>query len=119
MIVDDDFFINMDNTIGDYASGVILPDGSYILTKEGHLRTLFVIADLPEDKLWEMIPKDDSPLFFMIAYTNCVITDNNSTVGMKMTKEQERTYKLLVSHGVIEDKYFDITNERKKVNLYK
>ncbi|HKM33966.1 MAG TPA: hypothetical protein VJY54_04390 [Lachnospiraceae bacterium] len=119
MIVDDDFFQNMDITKVDYASGVILPDGRYVLTKEGHLQTLFMIADMPKDKIWEMIPKDDSPLFFMIAYTHCIITDNNSTVGMKMTKEQEKTYGLLVSHGIIEDKYFDISNERKKVNLYK
>lgn len=118
-IVDEDFFARMDLTKTDCSSGVILPDGRYVLTKDGHLHTLFMIADMPEEKIWEMIPKDDAPLFFMIAYTQCVITDSNSTVGLKMTKEQEKTYELLVNHGIIEDKYFDISNERKKVNLYK
>lgn len=119
MIIDNAFFESIDLDKTDYASGVILPDGRYVLTKEGHLNTLFAIADIPKGKIWEMIPKDDSPLFFMIAYTHCVITDNNSTVGMKMTKEQEETYGLLTSHGIIADKYFDISNERRKVNLYK
>ena len=98
----------------DFKEGVILPDGGYLPMKEGHLHTLMNVTGIPEAKLWEMIPKDDSPLFWLIAYTGCVITDLNSSVGMKMTEAQRATYDSLVTRGIITDKYYDITEERKK-----
>ena len=98
----------------DFKEGVILPDGGYLPMKEGHLHTLMNVTGIPEAKLWEMIPKDDSPLFWLIAYTGCVITDLNSSVGMKMTEAQRATYDSLVARGIITDKYYDITEERKK-----
>ena len=96
----------------DFKEGVILPDGGYLPMKEGHLHTLMNVTGIPEAKLWEMIPKDDSPLFWLIAYTGCVITDLNSSVGMKMTEAQRATYDSLVTRGIITDKYYDITEER-------
>lgn len=97
-----------------YKEGVILPDGSYLPMKEGHLHTLIDVCGIPEDELWKRIPKDDSPLFWLIAYTGCVITDLNSSVGLKMTEAQKRTFDRLVADGIITDKYYDITGERKK-----
>lgn len=114
LIVDEDYLRNIDDKKPDYSSGVILPDGSYMLLKGSHLQTLFLIAGKPEKEIWEMIPSSDSPLFFMIAYTHCVITDKNSTVGLTMNEAQEESYRLLVKAGVIEDKFFNITNERRK-----
>ncbi len=100
--------------MADYAAGVILPDGEYVLT-DNHLETLLELSGQPKELLWDMIPKEDSALFWMIAYTGCVITDYNSSVGMEMTKQQEKTFRAMVNHGVLLDKYYDITNERKKV----
>lgn len=91
-----------------------MPDGRYVLTKGSHLRTLIEVCGIPENEVWDRIPKDDSALFWLIAYTGCVITDFNSSVGLSMTTAQQAVYDALVSHGVIEDKYYDITNERKK-----
>lgn len=116
MIVDKHFFEKIEQEGGDFSAGVILPDGDYLLT-DSHLHTLLELAGLPKEKVWDMIPKEDSPLFWLIAYTGCVITDYNSTVGMAMTDAQERTYRALVDHGVLLDKYYDITNERKKAAL--
>lgn len=113
MTVDDRFFEEVEREGKDYSAGVILPDGEYLPT-DNHLHTLFELTPLPQEQLWDMIPKDDSPLFWMIAYTGCVITDYNSTVGMVMTEAQEKTYRALVAHGLLLDKYYDITNERKK-----
>lgn len=114
MIVDEKLFEKIDKEGGDYSAGVILPDGSYMLTAGSHLRTLLSLTDMTEGQAWDMIPKEDSALFWLIAYTGCVITDCNSTVGMVMTPAQEKTYRALVSHGIIADKYYDISNERKK-----
>lgn len=112
MKVDEHFFEQIGEIGFDPAEGIILPDGDYISSEGNHLRTLEKISGLPKEILWERIPKEDSALFWLIDYTGCVITDCNSTVGLAMTAEQKRVYDALVSHGVITDKYYDITNER-------
>ena len=61
-----------------------------------------------------MVPQDDSPLFWLIEKTGCVITDYNSTVGMDMTHEQERVFQALVAHGFISSEYFNLSSQRKK-----
>ena len=114
MKVNEKFFEKVKNEGGNCAEGVILPDGEYELTDGSHLRTLIRLAGIPEEQLWEMIPKDDSALFWLIDYTGCVITDLNSSVGLAMTGAQKEVYDALVFHGIIHDKYYDITNERKK-----
>ncbi len=114
MVVNEAFFENAGKDGKNYAAGVILPDGTYQLTKAGHLHLLLELMGMPAEQVWERIPREDSPLFWLIEHTGCVITDENSTVGMAMTPEQERTYRALVDHGLIADKYFDLTNERKK-----
>ena len=114
MNVNEEFFEKMKQEGVDCAAGVILPDGEYELTKESHLQTLIGITGIPEKQLWEMIPKEDSALFWLIAYTGCVITDANSSVGLAMTDAQKTVYDALISHGIIQDKYYDISNERIK-----
>jgi hypothetical protein len=114
MTVDDAFFENIGKDGKNYAAGVILPDGSYQLTKVGHLHLLLELMQMPAQQVWEMIPREDSPLFWLIEHTGCVITDENSTVGMKMNPAQEKTYRALVEHGLIADKYYDLTREREK-----
>lgn len=115
MIIDDELLESLGKERESYGAGVILPDGTYILAAESHLQTLISLVDIPESNVWDMIPKEDSALFWLIAYTNCVITDYNSSVGMVMTPAQEATYHILVLHGIIADKYYDISNERKKM----
>lgn len=114
MKVNEKFFEKMKREGKNCAEGVILPDGEYALTDGSHLRTLMELSGIPEEQLWDMIPKGDSALFWMIAHTGCVITDLNSSVGLAMTEAQKEVYDALVSHGIIQDKYYDITNERKK-----
>lgn len=114
MIVDEKMFEKIKKEGEDYSAGVILPDGSYVLAAGSHLHALLTVTKMTESQVWDMIPKEDSALFWLIAYTGCVITDYNSSVGMVMTPAQKRTYRALVSHGIIADKYYDISNERKK-----
>ncbi len=116
MVINEAFFegiLTEKKDLGEYAAGIILPDGEYILT-ENHLQSLIELADKSKDEIWDMIPKEDSPLFWMIAYTGCVITDREACVGMTMNEAQEKTYQALVAGGLVSQRYFDITNERKK-----
>lgn len=119
MIINEAFFRGLETEKkerGEYAAGVILPDGEYLLT-ENHLQTLIELAGQPKEEVWEMIPKEDSPLFWMIDYTGCVITDREACVGLAMNESQQKTYQALVEHGVLADKFYDITNERKKCKV--
>lgn len=68
-----------------YGDGIIMPDGDYRLIQDGHLKTLMSLLPYSENEIWKMIPDDDSALFWLVEKTNCVLTDVNSTIGMKMT----------------------------------
>ena len=98
-----------------YGDGIIMPDGDYRLIQDGHLKTLMSLLPYSENEIWKMIPDDDSALFWLVEKTNCVLTDVNSTIGMKMTPAQQKTYKALSSRGIISDEYYDLTRQREKV----
>ena len=97
-----------------YSDGVITPDGEYTLITEGHLKSLMALLPYSEKEIWKMVPEGDSALFWLIEQTGCVITDYNSSVGMVMTPEQEKTFQYLVEYKAITDSYFDISKRRKK-----
>ena len=98
-----------------YADGIIMPDGDYRLITDGHLKTLMALLPYTEHEIWKMIPENDSPLFWMIEKTGCVLTDYNSTVGMAMTPAQKEVFDALVKHEIISPEYFDITRQREKM----
>lgn len=95
--------------------GIIMPDGDYRLIQDGHLKTLMSLLPYTENEIWKMIPDDDSALFWLVEKTSCVLTDVNSTIGMKMTPAQQKTYEALSSRGIISDEYYDLTKQREKV----
>ena len=97
-----------------YGDGIIMPDGDYRLIQDGHLKTLMSLLPYSENEIWKMIPDDDSALFWLVEKTNCVLTDVNSTIGMKMTPAQQKTYEALSSRGIISDEYYDLTRQREK-----
>ena len=88
-----------------YGDGIIMPDGDYRLIQDGHLKTLMSLLPYTENEIWKMIPDDDSALFWLVEKTSCVLTDVNSTIGMKMTPAQQKTYEALSSRGIISDEY--------------
>lgn len=97
-----------------YADGIIMPDGDYRLITDGHLKTLMSLLPYTEHEIWKMIPEDDSALFWLVEKTGCVLTDVNSTIGMKMTPAQEETYKALSGRGIVSSEYYDLTRQREK-----
>lgn len=76
-----------------YGDGIIMPDGDYRLIQDGHLKTLMSLLPYTENEIWKMIPDDDSALFWLVEKTSCVLTDVNSTIGMKMTPAQQKPTK--------------------------
>ena len=67
-----------------------------------------------ENEFWKIIPEDDSALFWLVEKTGCVLTDVNSTIGMKMTPAQQKTYEALSSRGIVSNEYYDLTRQREK-----
>ena len=99
-----------------FSDGIILPDGDYRpISKGWHLHRLMELLPQSEDEIWKLIPEDDSPLFWLIEKTGCVLTDYNNSLGMKMTAEQQRVFDAMRRHGFITDDYYDLTKQREKV----
>lgn len=111
---------DIDKEKSNFSDGIIMPDGDYRLLDNGHLHTLMKVMQekfedkLTEDDIWKMIPEGDSPLFWLVEKTGCVLTDYNSTVGMHMTPAQEEVFKAFVSHGIVTEQYFDLARQREK-----
>ena len=98
-----------------FSDGLIKPDGDYVRIPRGHLHGMKELLPWTENEIWKMIPDDDSALFWLVEKTSCVLTDVNSTIGMKMTPAQQKTYEALSSRGIISDEYYDLTKQREKV----
>ena len=98
-----------------FSDGLIKPDGDYVRIPRGHLHGMMELLPWTENEIWKMIPEDDSALFWLVEKTSCVLTDVNSTIGMKMTPAQQKTYEALSSRGIISDEYYDLTKQREKV----
>ena len=98
-----------------FSDGLIKPDGDYIRIPRGHLHGMMELLPWTENEIWKMIPDDDSALFWLVEKTGCVLTDVNSTIGMKMTPAQQKTYEALSSRGIVSDEYYDLTRQREKV----
>lgn len=94
------------------SDGIIMPDGDYRILKKGHLQTLMDLLPESDNEIWKMIPEDDSALFWMVEKTGCVLTDYNTTIGMKMTPQQQEVFDLLVNNRIIEWEYSDLTKQR-------
>ena len=75
----------------------------------------WVDYEIYKGRLRKLIPEDDSPLFWLIEKTGCVLTDYNNSLGMKMTAEQQRVFDAMRRHGFITDDYYDLTKQREKV----
>lgn len=98
------------------SDGIIMPDGDYRILEKGHLQTLMDLLPESDNEIWKMIPEDDSALFWMVEKTGCVLTDYNTTIGMKMTPQQQEVFDLLVNNRIIEWEYSDLTKQREMVH---
>lgn len=100
-----------------FSDGLIKPDGDYVRIPRGHLHGMMELLPWTENEIWKMIPDDDSALFWLVEKTGCVLTDVNSTIGMKMTPAQQKTYEALSSRGIVSNEYYDLTRQREKARV--
>ena len=84
-----------------FSDGLIKPDGDYVRIPRGHLHGMMELLPWTENEIWKMIPDDDSPLFWLIEKTGCVLTDYNNSIGMKMTPAQQTAFDMMRKHGVL------------------
>ena len=80
-------------------AAILYPDGEIKECIKGHLTT--IIDELGTD-IWNEIPKDESPLFWLIAYTGVVLIDyENQIFSEKLTVKQEEALKEMYDAGII------------------
>lgn len=105
----------MEGKDNNFSDGIIMPDGDYrLIGKGGHLHALMSLLPYPEKEIWQMVPQDDSTLFWLIEKTGCVLTDYNNTIGMKMTPQQQEVFETMKRHGFLTEDYYDLTRQRAK-----
>ncbi|MCR5654307.1 MAG: hypothetical protein K6G07_01525 [Lachnospiraceae bacterium] len=83
-------------------SAVLYPDGDIKECVKSHLKTM--IHTLGND-IWDEIPKDEAPLFWLTAYMGVVLIDyENQLYSEELTPEQERALRILYDADVIMEK---------------
>lgn len=80
-------------------AAILHPDGDVEECVKGHLNTM--IMALGND-IWEKIPKEDAPLFWLTAYTGVVLIDyENQIYSEKLTAEQEKALQEMYGSGIL------------------
>lgn len=80
-------------------AAIIYPDGTIAECINSHLKTM--IADLGDD-IWDCIPKDASPLFYLTGYMGVVLVDyENQLYSERLTDEQQSSLQQMYDEHVI------------------
>lgn len=98
-------------------AALLYPNGDIEECKFGHLKAM--IADVGE-YAWDLIPQEESPLFFMTAYTGVVLIDyENQIYSEQLTKEQEAALDAMYAEGVLVRHLCDIKNGNRFLGIKK
>lgn len=88
--------------ISEYCPITIARDGNVFDSTIGHLQTLIMISG--DHDILSKIPKDKSPLFYLIDALQCVIVDyENQIYSKSMTDEQKNAINYLIKRGLIKE----------------
>lgn len=80
-------------------AAILYPDGDIKECVKSHLKTLLLSFN---NDIWEQIPKEESPLFWLTAYTGVVLIDyENQLYSEKLTKDQEKALAKLYDSGIL------------------
>ena len=80
-------------------AAILYPDGEVKECVKSHLKTLVVTLG---NHIWDQIPDEESPLFWLTAYTGVVLIDyENQLYSEKLTKEQEEALREMYRSGII------------------
>lgn len=86
--------------MSEYCSAVVDVRGDVVPCQVNHLKTMIELYGDPD--VLTKIPKDNSPLFWLINKLECVLVDyENQIFSGVLNEEQERTLKYLAAHELI------------------
>lgn len=80
-------------------AAILYPEGEIEECVNSHLKTMITYLG---DTIWEQIPKDESPLFWITAYTGVVMLDyENQLYSEQLTEVQRDVLRQLYDAGVL------------------
>lgn len=98
-------------------AALLYPDGDVKECVKSHLKTM--IASLGNE-IWEQIPENESPLFWLTAYTGVVLIDyENQLYSERLTKEQELALQEMYRAGVLLEHLKNIHNGNRYLGIPK
>lgn len=98
-------------------AAILYPDGDIKECVKSHLKT--IIASLGSD-IWEQIPKEESPLFWLTSYTGVVLIDyENQLYSEQLTGEQEAALREMYQSGILMEHLKDIHNGNRYLGIEK
>lgn len=104
MILDDITLEKMSNELWYYCEGILIPNGQFIVATHGHVNTMIEFTGLESDVIYNMMPIDAAPLFWLVQYTNCVAVNYDFCIGSpNITQEQKDSLKKLVKYKIIKN----------------
>ena len=68
-------------------AAILYPDGEIEECASSHLKTMI---DHLGNEIWDQIPKDESPLFWLTGYTGVVLIDYENQVYSEALSEEQR-----------------------------
>ncbi len=87
-------------------AAILYPDGNVEECIKSHLETM--INSLGSH-IWEQIPAEESPLFWLTAYMGVVLIDyENQLYSEQLTKEQDEALKEMYQSGILLEHLKDI-----------
>lgn len=98
-------------------AALLYPDGDVKECVKSHLKTM--IVSLGSD-IWEQIPENESPLFWLTAYTGVVLIDyENQLYSEQLTDEQERALQEMYQNGILLENLKNIHNGNRYLGIPK
>lgn len=98
-------------------AALLYPDGDVRECVKSHLKTM--IASLGNE-IWDRIPENESPLFWLTAYTGVVLIDyENQLYSEKLTKEQETALQAMYGAGILLQNLKNIHNGNRYLSIPK
>lgn len=110
MILTESVLNEMKKTFINYCEGIITPDGDFRIAKNGHINELILATGENYDVIFQKMPINAAPLFWLCMYTNSLVVNYDYTLcTVNITSEQKKAYKSLVKHRLIKDNLKTVT----------
>lgn len=98
-------------------AAILYPDGDVEECVKSHLETMI---DSLGSNIWERIPPEESPLFWLAAYMGVVLIDyENQLYSEQLTKEQDQALEEMYRGSILLEHLKDIHNGNRYLGVEK